>query len=243
MMDKTSRERMLLPGCQPSRPAVSAPRNHRGGLHDRGRARPGLTGWLVAALVLGTVISLPAAAKLFKWVDDNGVTHYGEVVPPEYANRNRSELDKSGHVVKEEDVLTPEQRHAKEQADEKKREEDQVAAEQQRRDRTLINTFSNAKEIDLARNRSLQQINAHIDGVTSGIKSATADIARLQKEADGYARTNRQAPLSLKNDLDDAKKKLDRLNKEREQALAEKAEVNSRYDSDKARYIELTRKN
>jgi hypothetical protein len=39
-------------------------------------------------------LSLPADAKLFKWVDDQGVTHYGEVIPPEYANKEKDALTK-----------------------------------------------------------------------------------------------------------------------------------------------------
>jgi hypothetical protein len=36
--------------------------------------------------------SLSAEAKLYKWVDDKGVTHYGEVIPPEYANKEKDTL-------------------------------------------------------------------------------------------------------------------------------------------------------
>ena len=40
------------------------------------------------ALIAGLVFSLPAAAKLYKWVDDQGVTHYGETIPPPYAGHD-----------------------------------------------------------------------------------------------------------------------------------------------------------
>jgi len=50
----------------------------------------------------------------------SGTTHYGETIPPEYANKDRSELDKTGRVIKKDDVLTPEELRAKEQADAKK---------------------------------------------------------------------------------------------------------------------------
>ena len=75
---------------------------------------------ILAALILGLTFSLPVSAKLYKWVDDDGVTHYGEVVPPEYANKDKVELDKNGRVVKTDEVMTPEKRRAKEQEDAKK---------------------------------------------------------------------------------------------------------------------------
>ena len=197
---------------------------------------------LLLALIAGVTLSFPVAAKLYKWVDDNGTTHYGETVPPEYANKDRLELNKEGLVIKSKEVLTPERRHTKEQGDEKKRNEESAALEQQRHDKTLINTYSNVKEIDLARIRSLQQIDARINVIGSAVKAASDNLMGLQNEADGYAKRNKEIPDSLKDDLQQAQARLDKLNKDMEKPQAEKAVVEARYDADKARYIELTGK-
>jgi uncharacterized membrane protein YdfJ with MMPL/SSD domain len=210
------------------------------------RKKAGSTGkfrlQIIAALLAAAVFSPPVAAKLFKWVDEKGVTHYGEVIPPEYANKSRSELDKNGLVVKQEEVLTPEQRRAKEEADAKKREDQQALAEQQLRDRTLINTYSNVNEIELARKRNLQQIDARINAISSSINATTAEVARLEKEANGYTKSNRQIPVPLNSDLHAAREKLNNLNKNLERPVTERAAVNARYDADKARYMQLTGK-
>ena len=131
---------------------------------------------LLGALIVGLVFSLPVTAKLYKWVDDQGITHYGETVPPEYANKNRAELNKAGRVVKTEDAFTPEGRRAKNEAAAKKREEDKAAIAQQRYDQTLTNTYSNVKEIELARSRSLQHVDARIYSVDSQLKMASNNV-------------------------------------------------------------------
>jgi hypothetical protein len=197
---------------------------------------------LLITLLLSGAFCLPAEAKLYKWVDDNGVTHYGEVIPPEYADKDRVELNKSGRVINEQEVLTPEKRRAKEQADAKKRAEDQRAIDQQRRDKTLINTYSNVNEIELARSRNLQQIDARINVIKSSIKAASDDLTGLQNEADGYAKRHKAIPPSLQDDLQNAQARLDMLNSDLTQPLADKAAIEARYDADKARYIELTGK-
>ena len=74
---------------------------------------------LLLAFIVGLTFSLPAAAKLYKWVDDQGITHYGETIPPEYAHKDRAELNKSGRVVNKETVPTPEEREAKKLAEAK----------------------------------------------------------------------------------------------------------------------------
>ena len=92
---------------------------------------------LFVALITGLTLSFPVAAKLYKWVDNQGTTHYGETVPPEYAGKDRMELNEEGRVIKNEEVITPERRLAKEQEDAKKRADAKAALDQQRRDRTL----------------------------------------------------------------------------------------------------------
>ena len=194
---------------------------------------------LIAALVAGLVFSLPATAKLYKWVDDQGVTHYGETIPPQYAGKERSEL-KSGRAIKKEEALTPEEQRAKEEADARMLAEKKAAQEQKRRDNALINTYSNEKEIELARTRNLQQVDARINGINSQIAIIESNLETLQKEADGYDAEGKKIPTSLQQDLNNSQKRLDKLRLELEKAQAEKAALNARYDADKARYKALT---
>jgi uncharacterized protein YPO0396 len=195
---------------------------------------------LFVTLIAGLAISFPVGAKLYKWVDDNGITHYGETIPPEYAGKDRVELNKEGRVIKSEEVMTPERRHAKELEDEKQREEAQAALEQQRHDKTLINTYSNVHEIDLARIRSVQQLDARINMLNSYLKSANDNLLALQKEADGYAKANKPIPGSLQDDLNNAQNRIVKLQQDLEKPNARKAELEARFKADRARYIELT---
>jgi len=197
---------------------------------------------LIVALVIGMTFSLSAAAKMYKWVDDNGTTHYGETIPPEYANKDRAELNKAGRVVDKKEVLTPEERRAKELEDIKKREDEEAAVEQKRRDKALLNTYSSVKEIDLARTRNLQQVEARLNSISSQIKMAGDNLTGLQKEADGYTSTSKKIPASLQEDLQESQARLIKLQQDMEKSKAEKAMVEARYDAEKARYKELTGK-
>ena len=207
---------------------------------------------LLAALILGISFtlgisfSLPAAAKLYKWVDENGTTHYGETIPPEYAGKDRAELNKAGRVIKKQDVLTPEELRAersnKEQEEARKLSEEKAALERKRRDKALIDTYSNVNEIDLARKRNLQQIELRINGINANLKMASDNLLGLQKEAEAYTSANKKIPASLQEDLQEAQTRLDKLQKDLEKPQTEKAAMEARYDADKARYRELTGK-
>ena len=195
---------------------------------------------LFVALITGLAISFPVEAKLYKWVDDNGITHYGETIPPEYADKDREELNKYGRVIKSEEVMTPERRRAKELEDEKKREQEKAALEQQRHDRTLLNTYSNVHEIDLARKRSMQQVDARINMLNTNLNSANDNLISLQNEADGYTKANKQIPDSLRDDIKNAQERLAKLQQDLEKPNAQKAALEARFEADRARYIELT---
>ena len=196
----------------------------------------------VALVIAGVTFSFPVAAKMYKWVDDDGTTHYGETIPPEYANKDRAELNDSGRVIKNEEVLTPERRHAKELEEAKKRDEAKAELEQKRHDQTVLNTYSSVKEIDLARNRSVQKVDARISVIESSIKTAKDNQLSLQKEIDDDNAANKKLPASLQDDLQDAKTRVTKLQQDLEKPMAEKAALEARYDADKARYIELTGK-
>jgi len=197
---------------------------------------------LLIALTIGITFSLPAMAKLYKWVDEKGITHYGETIPPEYADRDREELNKSGRTVKVIEVPTAAERKVQREADEKKRADERAEIERKRRDKTLTSTYSNSDEIDLARNRSLRQVNARIKNHTSQLKMANDNLLALQKESESYSKSNKPIPSALQEDLTDFQARVDRLQKNLDKSLAEKAEVEARYDADKARYKELTGK-
>lgn len=205
-----------------------------------------VTLYLGISLMLSISFSLPAEAKLYKWVDENGTTHYGETIPPEYANKDRAELNKSGRVIKKQDVLTPEElraaRTAKEQEEAEKRADEKAALEKKRHDKALVDTYSSSDEIDLARRRNLQQVELRINGINANIKMANNNLLGLQKEADTYTKANKPIPASLQEDLKEVQTRLDKLQNDLEKSQAEKTAMNARYDADKARYRELTGK-
>ncbi|MEQ1526951.1 MAG: DUF4124 domain-containing protein [Gallionella sp.] len=196
---------------------------------------------LLIALVIGATLSLPAAAKMYKWVDDKGVTHYGETIPPEYANKDRVEMEK-GRVTKKVEIMSREDYQAKKEADEKKREVDKVTRDKKLRDTTLINTYSNSGEVDLARKRSLQQVEARITSNQSQLKMATTSLVGLQQEAEKRAQAKQPVSESLQEELSQSQSHVARLQKNLDASLAEKATVEAKFDADKARYIELTGK-
>lgn len=189
---------------------------------------------VVAALLLGIALGASAATnapasstKLYKWVDDKGETHYGEVIPPEYADKSRVQLDAKGRPVKQKDATA-------------KPADDAAALEQRRKDKALLNTYSNEKEIDLARDRNLQQIEARISSIKLLQQSAQESLDGYNKEANGLKQTGKPIPASLQSDIATSQGKLEKLKQDLVTAQEKGAAVRASFEADKTRYRELT---
>lgn len=94
----------------------------------------------VSVLALLCVAMAPGAAlagKLYKWVDENGVTHYGDAIPPEYSKKQHDVLNEQG-MHKE--TVNAEVKSAGIQP-------------QDNRDRALLATYGSVAEIEQVRDR------------------------------------------------------------------------------------------
>lgn len=194
---------------------------------------------LLASFIVTATLSLNAEAKLFKWVDNNGTTHYGQVIPPEYANKDRDTLTKSGQIEKRPEKVDPESIRAKEEAAQKRNVERQATLEQERRDSALLNTYSNEHEIELARNRSMVLINARIDSNKMLIKSSQDSLAGLNQEAETRTKSGKTIPASLTKDIDITKARVDKYTAELAKSEEELKEVSARFDRERDLYRQL----
>ncbi len=195
---------------------------------------------LGAGLLLLAAFSASAQAKLYKWVDEKGVTHYGETIPPEYADKDNVQLNDKGLVIKRTDKINADERRAQEGAAAKKRIEDEAALELRRRDKMLLNTYSNEQEIDLARDRNLQQIEARLTSVNLLLKSAQESQAGYQLEAEKRTKSGKKIHPSLQADLSESENKVARLQQELAKVQEKGAAVRASFESAKVRYRELT---
>ena len=186
---------------------------------------------LVGAAALCAAISMNVEAKLFKWVDKNGQTHYGETIPPEYADRDTQKLEKGRITDRSETFDTKKVDAAKVETAEQK--------EARRRDEALMNSFTTEKEIDLARDRALLQVEARINSFTTLIQSAQTSLNDLHQENAVRTKQGREIPQSLTDDIAAAESRVAKLQKDLDNSQKESAAVKARYETEKQRFRQL----
>jgi hypothetical protein len=177
--------------------------------------------------------------KSYKWVDDQGITHYGDTVPPEYARQGRSELNAQGVELR----ALPRQLTAEEADIEQKK----AAAEARRRqhDSFLLTTYTRVADIEQLRDERIALIDSQMEIARGSIDSNQQRMKELE------SRLRTFLPYSTSPNArrvpDQLAEQVVRAMNEREQLLAglkkrekEKSELRAQFNDDIARYRELT---
>jgi hypothetical protein len=147
------------------------------------RLPPGVLGMLVA--FIGWV---PAAASAgntsggkdvvtYRWTDEQGVVHYGDSIPPQYAQKERAVLNSRGVEVRKLDAQkSAEQLAADEHAQ-------QNVLKQRQHDAFLMNTYTSVKDIEALRDLRLEQLHGQRVAAEQYVDSLHSRLGALQERA------------------------------------------------------------
>lgn len=198
--------------------------------------------WLASAVCLG-VCQVAAAAgdsmRVYRWVDPQGVVHYGDSVPPQFADDARDVLNGQGveirHIAGRPSAsqLTEQQQAA------------QAAAQQAAHDKFLLTTYASAKEIEQLRDERLDQIDGQIKASSSYIDSLTLRLAALEERAQHFAPYSSvpnapRMPDELAQDLVHTINESRQQRNDLEAKQQEQINLRIQFAADLARYMELT---
>jgi len=143
---------------------------------------------LIVAIVT-IFLALPLAStaaehqKLYRWVDSDGVTHYGDYVPAEYADMEKHVLNEHGVTV---DVLRG-KRTAEQIAEDNRMAELKRQAELQRRaDEALLATYLSVDEIVMHRDRRIELFQAQSRVTELYLRNMMHRMTDLREEAFNY---------------------------------------------------------
>src|SRR5690606_38239605 len=115
----------------------------------------------VALAIIGLCLALGGAqAAMYKWVDEKGQVQYSDK-PPIGGDTGAVQMSNHGVILKRiEPSLSAEEKKAREAEQARRKEEDLRSAEQHRRDKALLQSFTNVEEIDMKRDREVLAIEA-----------------------------------------------------------------------------------
>ena len=193
--------------------------------------------------VLLAVTLLPAATMaggIKKWVDADGITHYGTSIPPEYVNREHTELNSRGIEVKRvERARTPEEIAREKELERLRKLQQQAVAEQRAKDRILLNLYRNEDDLKMVREGKIAQIDSQIKLKKLHVERLKTRLAKWQAAAAARERKGRKpTPKQLEN-LDNLQKQLENAYADIVEKEAAKRRIAARYDHELKRFRQL----
>ena len=185
-------------------------------------------------------LALPAQAKTYKWKDENGQTHYGDRVPPQYLNQERKEMSTQGTVVNKIDrALTDEEREEQKRQEALAKEEMKIQEEQKRQDRVLLDTYTTERDLIIARDARIDAVNSQIQLSQSIIESAKQKLDRTEKQIKSIEASNRQVPKDIFEKLEREKQELETHEKVASGHEQKLEAIKTQFDGYIARFNEL----
>ncbi len=191
---------------------------------------------LASAAHAGTTLTPPKT--LYKWVDEQGVTHYGDHIPPEYAAKEHDVMSSHGiEMQRQEAQKTPEQLALEDQL---KVEDAQRAS----RDKNLLNTYVSVQEIEHLRDQRLTLLTDQIKVTTQFLEILNGKLGKLRAASmrfKPYSADPNAPPMSdqVAEDLVrvgfDIRTQEENLREKR----AEEAVMSKQFETDIARFKEL----
>lgn len=200
---------------------------------------------IISSVFLCVLLPLSAAAQqdrgTYKWEDDDGVIHYGDRIPPEYADKPKQRLNDQGVAVEHlEGKKTEEQLAA-----ERKAAELEVQRELQRRaDQALLNTYISVAEIQMHRDRRVELFRAQARVTELYLRNLARRLDQLRREAGRYKPYSSDPNAesidpSLVAEIKETEGAIERHESNLSQFRNEEKEIRERFEGDIQRFKRL----
>jgi predicted nucleic acid-binding Zn-ribbon protein len=201
---------------------------------------------MALGLVLGLAGSLSGSVAVgatnqtttYKWVDEQGVVHYGDSVPPQYAEKEHKLLNGQGvEIGHTEAQKTPEQLAVDAQ-------EHDAIVKQQQHDTFLLATYTSVKDIESLRDVRLDQLQGQRTAAEQYVENLHSRLVALQGRVKHFRPYNtrpdaRRMPDDLAEDLVHTLNEMHTQNNALVAKNQEVAAMKDQFDLDINRYREL----
>ena len=182
--------------------------------------------------------ALAQDTKVYKWVDQDGITHYGDSIPAEYAELPKEVINDHGVAVEH---LAGKKTEAELEA-ERLEAERLLAAELRRRaDRALLATYLSVEEILMHRDRRVELFQAQARVTELYLRNLERRMGKLRTEAANFQPYSEDpnAPMideGLAEELRKTKGIMARHERNLDKFRTDEQQIIARFDGDISRF-------
>lgn len=193
---------------------------------------------LATSVALAGTFAGAAERTIQRWVDENGVVHYGDVPPPEATRTERTVLNDQGVPVRQ----IPRQMTPEEAAVAQRQREEE--ARRRAQDSFLLTTYTRVADIERVRDDQLGLIDAQLELARSSLAASEQRLEALGKRMANFrpysTQNTRRVPDTLAGEVVQALGERRTMHETLARHEARREETQAKFDADITRYRELT---
>ncbi len=198
----------------------------------------------ILILLIALCLSATANAKTYRWVDEDGKVHYGDRIPPKYAQQKTEQLNERGMVIKERDrPKTADELAAEKAAAEAAAEAKRKADEQERYDRFLTSTYSSQDQLILRRDEQMAILDSRIASGEKSVLQSETTLKKLLDRSELHTSKDQPVPEKLRTQIEEFQFAVDSGRNALRSMREERDRVKREFDRDLRRYLELQQAN
>lgn len=189
-------------------------------------------------LLLGPLASGATETRVFKWVDKDGMVHYGDTIPARYAELPKEVLNDHGVTIAN---LEGKKSAEQIEADRIENERRITADLQKRADRALLATYLSIEEILMHRDRRIELFQAQSRVTELYLSNLERRLETLRADASNFKpySQNPDAPMiddNLAENLRSTKVTIARHQQNLKKFEADEQQIIARFDGDVSRF-------
>lgn len=179
--------------------------------------------------------------RVYKWVDNEGVVHYGDSIPAEYAELPKQVLNDHGVTV---DYLQGKKTPEEIEAERKARQLELERELQLRADRALLATYLSVDEILLHRDRRVELFQAQARVTELYLRNLDRRLGSLREDASKFKpySSDEDAPMidsDLAEDIQETTATIKRHKRNLNKYQTDEQQIIARFDGDISRFRAL----
>ncbi len=196
---------------------------------------------IIAAALLTVQVAAAQETKVYRWVDADGIVHYDDSIPAEFAEYPKQVLNDRGVTVDNLDGKKTEEQLEAERLETERR---VAKALQQRADQALLATYLTVDEILMHRDRRVELFQAQSRVTELYLSNLSRRLDGLRDDASNYKpySVNSDAPMipdELAEDLRLTKKTIERHQANLKKFQADEQQIVARFAGDISRFKRL----
>jgi hypothetical protein len=196
---------------------------------------------LVLTIALIAAPGLAWSQDVYRWVDEDGEVHYGNMVPPEYRSYGWERIGPNGVVLERvERALTPEEREVLRQEAIRQAELEAQQRTQETKDRLLLQSYRSEQDLLDTMEMQVAALDSQRTTIQTSLDLANQRFENLVRRAAQIVREGGNAPAELTGNIENARKEIADLRKAMSDLALQEREIRERFLADLERYRALT---